>query len=137
MKRLWLPLLVIAILVAIAVGGYRTKQPEEAETIACTDPVAGCRFDHGGVPAEVRFSIQPVPLEPFLLTVSAPGSARVSVEFQMVGMDMGFNRYDLRREDSGAFASRITLPVCVSGRRDWLMYVQIDDRRYVLPFTSV
>lgn len=136
MKRLWLPLLVIAILLGIAVGGYRAKQPEQAETIACADPVAGCRFEHAGVATEVRFSAQPVPLEPFGLSVSAPGSMQVSVEFQMVGMDMGFNRYDLRQDDSGAFASRITLPVCVSGRRDWLMYVQIDDARYVVPFVS-
>jgi hypothetical protein len=135
-KRLWLPLLVIAILLAIAVGGYRARQPEQAETVACADPVAGCPFEHGGVPAEVRFSAQPVPLEPFRLSVSAPGSTQVNVEFQMVGMDMGFNRYDLRREESGAFASRITLPVCVSGRRDWLMYVRIDDASYVVPFTS-
>jgi len=84
----------------------------------------------------VHFSELPVPLEPFTLSVTAPGSARVSVEFQMVGMDMGFNRYDLRSLPDGTFSSRITLPVCVSGRQDWLLYLQIDGKNYVLPFSS-
>lgn len=136
MKKLWLPLTMIAVLVAIAVAGYWAKRPAEAESIACSDPVAGCDFHHRGTPARVHFSELPVPLEPFTLSVTAPGSARVSVEFQMVGMDMGFNRYDLRSLPDGTFSSRITLPICVSGRRDWLLYLQIDRKNYVLPFSS-
>ena len=136
MKKLWLPLTMIVVLAAIAVAGYWAKRPAEAESIACSDPVAGCDFRHRGTPARVHFSEYPVPLEPFTLSVTAPGSARVSVEFQMVGMDMGFNRYDLRLQPEGVFSSRITLPVCVSGRRDWLLYLQIDGKNYVLPFSS-
>ena len=42
----------------------------------------------------------------------------------MVSMDMGFNRYDLRPAgEPGEFAARITLPMCVSGRRDWMLYL--------------
>lgn len=136
MKKLWLPLTMIAVLVAIAVAGYWAKRPPESESIACSDPVAGCDFRHRGAAARVHFSELPVPLEPFTLSVTAPGSARVSVEFQMVGMDMGFNRYDLRSLPDGTFSSRITLPVCVSGRQDWLLYLQIDGKDYVLPFSS-
>jgi len=136
MKKLWLPLTMIAVLVAIAVAGYWAKRPPESESIACSDPVAGCDFRHRGDSARVHFSELPVPLEPFTLSVTAPGSARVSVEFQMVGMDMGFNRYDLRSLPDGTFSSRITLPVCVSGRQDWLLYLQIDGKNYVLPFSS-
>lgn len=136
MRRLWLPLAMIALLVAIAVAGYWAKRPAEAEPIACVDPVAGCEFRHRGVSAGIRFSQLPVPLEPFVLSVKAPDSARVSAEFHMVGMDMGFNRYDLRPQVTGEFSSRITLPVCVSGRRDWMLYIDIDGRRYALPFSS-
>lgn len=136
MKKLWLPLTMIVVLAAIAVAGYWAKRPAEAESIACSDPVAGCDFRHHDATARVRFSELPVPLEPFVLSVTAPGSARVSAEFQMVGMDMGFNRYDLRLQPQGVFSSRITLPVCISGRRDWLLYLQIDGKHYVLPFSS-
>jgi hypothetical protein len=75
-------------------------------------------------------------MEPFELRVTAPGARRVSAEFQMVGMDMGFNRYDLRPTPDGEFASRVTLPVCVSGRRDWVLYLDIDGTRYALPFST-
>ncbi len=54
----------------------------------------------------------------------------------MVGMDMGFNRYDLRPAGNGVFASKVTLPVCVSGRRDWILYLDLDGMRYALRFST-
>lgn len=135
MRRVALPLLVAAALVAIAVAGWWAKRPAEAVAIACADPLAGCAFSHGGGAASVRFSAQPAPMEAFGVQVTAPGAARVSAEFQMVGMDMGFNRYDLRPEN-GTFGAEVTLPVCVSGRRDWKLFLEIDGTRYELPFST-
>ncbi len=54
----------------------------------------------------------------------------------MVGMDMGFNRYDLRPTADGAWAAKVTLPVCVSGRRDWILYLDLDGSRYAIPFST-
>jgi hypothetical protein len=136
MKRVLAPLLVAVALAAIALAGYWLKRPAEAIAVSCPDPLAGCAFGHRGAPASVRFSVMPVPLEAFGLSVGVPNASRISVEFQMVGMDMGFNRYDLRPTADGTFAARITLPVCVSGRRDWVLYVEIDDQRYALPFST-
>jgi len=135
MKRVAVPLLLVLALIAIAVAGYWLKRPAEAQAVACVDPLAGCRFSHRGTPALVRFSARPAPLAPFELQVQAPGAGRVSAEFQMNGMEMGFNRYDLRPA-GGGFASRVTLPVCVSGRRDWTLYLVIDGTRYALPFST-
>jgi len=136
MKRVWAPLLLAVALVAIAVAGWWLKRPAEAVAVACVDPLAGCAFSHRGAPASVRFSKTPAPLEAFELRVSAPGATRISAEFQMVGMDMGFNRYDLRPAGRGAFASNVTLPVCVSGRRDWVLTLDVDGSRYALPFST-
>ncbi|HEX7971929.1 MAG TPA: hypothetical protein VF501_06895, partial [Thiobacillus sp.] len=102
----------------------------------CADPLAGCAFHHRGALASVRFSTQPVPLNAFELRVRVPGASRISAEFQMVGMDMGFNRYDLRTMADGAFAAKVTLPVCVSGRRNWRLTLDVDGTRYVLPFST-
>ncbi len=135
MKRIGLPLLLVVALIAIAVAGYWLKRPAEAQAVACADPLAGCRFKHRGVDAEVRLSVKPAPLEPFELHVQAPGAGRVSAEFQMNGMEMGFNRYDLRPADGG-FVSKVTLPVCVSGRRDWTLFLDVDGARYALPFST-
>lgn len=136
MKRVAIPLLLVLALVAIAVAGYWMKRPAEAQQLACTNPVAGCAFTHRGADVRLRFTGQPAPLEAFEIQARAPGVARLSAEFQMVGMDMGFNRYDLRPTGDASFAAKVTLPVCVSGRRDWLLYLDLDGTRYVLPFST-
>lgn len=136
MKRVALPLLLAVALLAIAAAGWWLKRPAPAIPVACADAVAGCGFSHRGAAATVRFSAQPRPLEMFELRVHAPGATRISASFQMVGMDMGFNRYDLRPAAHGAFASKITLPVCVSGRRDWRLHLDLDGTQYELPFST-
>jgi hypothetical protein len=134
--RVMLPLLLAAALVAIAMAGYWLKRPAEAMAVACADPLAGCSFSHRGAAASVRFSAQPTTLEAFELNVRAAGANRISAEFQMVGMDMGFNRYDLRPTADGAWAAKVTLPVCVSGRHDWILYLNLDGSRYAIPFST-
>lgn len=136
MKRVVAPLLLAAALVAIAVAGYWTQRPAEAVGIGCDDPLAGCIFAHRGLPAQVRFATRPVPLESFVLMVQAPSATRVSAEFQMVGMDMGFNRHDLRRGDDGHFIAPVTLPVCVTGGRAWTLFLELDGTRYSLRFDT-
>lgn len=136
MKRVAVPLLLVIVLVAIAVAGWWLKRPAEAIAVDCADPVAGCAVNYREATAKLRFSRQPVPLESFELTVTAPNATRISAEFQMVGMDMGFNRYDLRPTPEGAFATKVTLPVCVSGRHDWVLYLDLDGTRYALPFST-
>lgn len=136
MKRVAIPLLLVVALGAIAVAGYWLKRPAAAVAVSCADPLAGCAFSHRGAAASVRFSVRPAPLEAFELSVHAAGARRISAEFQMVSMDMGFNRYDLRPAGDGSFASKVTLPVCVSGRRDWVLYLDLDGSRYALPFST-
>lgn len=136
MKRVLAPLLLAVALLAIALAGYWQERPAAAVAIACDDPVAGCAFVHHGLPAQVRFATRPLPLERFTLRVEAADVARVSAEFQMVGMDMGFNRYDLHRDGDGGFVAQATLPVCVTGGRAWTLFLELDGTRYSLEFTT-
>lgn len=136
MKRVVLPVLLIAALLGIAVAGYWMKRPGEAQAVACEDPLAGCVFLHHGERARLTFSTQPGPMEPFELRVTVPAAQEISAEFQMVGMDMGFNRYDLHRAAEGGFAAKVTLPACVSGRRDWVLTLVVDGSAYAVPFKA-
>jgi hypothetical protein len=136
MKRLLAPFLVVVALVAIAATGYWLKRPAEAIAVPCPDPLAGCAFTHRGMPASVRFSAPPQPFQDFGLDVAVVGARAISVEFHMVGMEMGFNRYDLRPTGETGFAARVTLPVCVTGRHDWMLYLDIDGQRYAVPFST-
>jgi hypothetical protein len=134
--RVLAPLLLLVALVAIAAAGYWLKRPPEAVAVPCVDLLAGCAFNHHGAPASVHFSVRPAPLEAFELNVRAVNAARISAEFQMVGMNMGFNRYDLRPAANGVWTSTVTLPACVSGQGRWMLYLDLDGSRYVLPFST-
>lgn len=136
MRRVLPPLLLVATLIGIAVAGWWLRHPADAIAVACADPLAGCRFSHRGTEALLRFSAAPAPMEAFRIEVQAPDTNRASAEFQMVGMDMGFNRYDLKRAGAEKLVAQVTLPVCVSGRRDWILYLELDGARYAIPFST-
>jgi len=76
-------------------------------------------------------------LRTFPVTVQVhPHSAfavhRVEVNFAMVGMDMGVNRYRLASARDGRWEGSALLPVCASGRSDWMVTVALagpDGRR--------
>lgn len=136
-RRWGLPLFIALALIAVAMVGTRMKQPPEAQTLTCVDPVRGCAFTHRSQTVQLRFSQPPKPLQPFTLSVRASSARQVHAEFQMQGMEMGPGRYVLAADTPGTFAAQITLPVCVSGRRDWKLYLQINAQRYVMPFSSL
>jgi len=104
--------------------------------VSCADPLAGCSFSHRGTSVSVLFVSPPSALNAFGLRVRAPEAKKISVQFQMNGMDMGFNHYDLRPAGNQTFSATVTLPVCVSGRHDWTAYFNIDGSRYALPFST-
>ena len=95
----------------------------------CTATVAGRRVALG-----VRGELKA--LAPFEVWVEAPGAKSVQASFTMEGMDMGFNLYTLRPEPDSLFRARVTLPVCVSGRRDWEMTLHVDGHALLVPFVT-
>lgn len=136
LPRWGLPLMIALLLIIVALVGARIQPSPESQMTACADPVLGCAFKHRGQMVQLRFSHPPLPLQPFTITLHVPRARRVQAEFQMQGMEMGFNRYRFTADQSGVFTARVTLPVCVSGRRDWRLDLQIDSQRYAIPFST-
>lgn len=138
MKRLAAPILIIVALAALAIWGELQQSGQETATqpIVCPDPVAGCTFIHKGMPANLRFSSQPEALRPFVLSLTSPSLRKASVSFQMSGMNMGFNRYDLKLGDGGLWSANITLPVCTVNRVDWIAELDLDGQLYSLTFAA-
>lgn len=73
-------------------------------------------------------------LKPFKMRVTLQGFRpeeidKINVDFKMLGMDMGLNRYTLSpivdENGSISFQGEAILPVCVSGRVDWLANTQV------------
>jgi hypothetical protein len=137
MKRFAVPVLILLALGALAFWGAWQRAPKQkAQPIVCSDPVAGCTFEHNGILANLRFSTQPQALRPFVLSLSSPNLRKASASFQMAGMDMGFNLYELRPGPDGRWTASITLPVCTVNRVDWIAELNLDGQLYALTFTT-
>lgn len=146
MKRRWIRLLrwtgwSLVVIVA-ALTGYRyLAQPnqialqQEATVLEPSD--RDCRVDQSrcsaqGEPLDVTlyFSegapvMKPFPIRAEIETHQSIRPDTVSVDFQMVGMDMGQNEYRLESEKEGSWTGVAILPVCTTGRRDWQAVVEI------------
>jgi len=137
MKALWtaLPLLIIG-LAAVVLWRGGEDSPTTTLTLPCADLVAGCATRLLGREVSIGLSGPVKPLQPFQVWVKADGARKVQARFTMEGMDMGFNLYTLRADGDGVFRARVTLPICVSGRRHWVMAVEIDGAVAKVPFSS-
>lgn len=65
------------------------------------------------------------PVRVHLTGTQAPEVEKVMISFTMLNMDMGFNRFDLRRQAETAWEGQALLPVCTMGRRDWRVTVDV------------
>ncbi|HFD80310.1 MAG TPA: hypothetical protein ENK05_07980 [Gammaproteobacteria bacterium] len=89
--------------------------------------VEGCRATGAPFPLRVFLGPGVTAMRPFPLRLEVGGGVTpetASVDFSMKGMDMGLNRYLLQRQGD-EWRARVTLPVCGSGRSDWLADVVI------------
>lgn len=124
----------LAVIVAAAMLWLHFTQRDQAVAVSCSDIVAGCALPSTG--ARVRFDRQPDALRRFTILVTWPDTAEVHASFQMRGMEMGFNRYRLLPDGVGRWRAEVMLPACIQGRKDWLLLLEANGNRYLLPFRS-
>lgn len=130
----------VAILLLAALVLYlqqaRTPPQGRPSTLQCADLAVGCTIRLDGRAVTVGVEGELKALQPFHVWVRAGDARKVQASFTMEGMDMGFNLYTLRADKDGVFRGRVTLPVCVTGRRDWVMTLDIDGMRLAVPFVT-
>jgi len=90
----------------------------------------GCNAQDGLRALTLKMSGDVRPLRPFELRLILPEAVRAqateaSVDFIMVGMDMGINRYTLLKQANGDFVGKVILPVCSIGRSDWVAQLSV------------
>ena len=85
-----------------------------------------------------------VALKPFPVTLTLDPVSRVDVKeitlaFSMQGMSMGLNRYRMIRRSDRIWTAKVTLPICTSGRSDWIADFDLksDDGRWSLKIPFV
>jgi hypothetical protein len=88
---------------------------------ACNPVKKVCEARGGPVALGLRLDASAQALKPFRVTVSVHGMVpdSVTADFNMPGMDMGRNRYQLERGGGDNWIANVILPVCASGRNDW------------------
>ena len=131
-RHLWWVLLVAALAIALLLP--RLNQRQQVNAVDCPDIVTGCVV--GDAKLRVRFDRQPSPLQKFRIAVDAPAARQIHARFSMRDMEMGLNRYRLIPDGNGHWQAEVMLPVCVQGRNDWLLQLEVDGKSYLLPFTS-
>jgi hypothetical protein len=138
MRRLAMPLLAALVIGGLVAVGYwaggrlgSDAGGSEFVSLSLSDPDCrvfpdGCAAFGEDLELRLRFLDQPSAMKPVTLELdsSLPISS-ASVDFEMVGMDMGMNRYRLESPDQRRFQAKVMLPVCVSGRRDWVARVYV------------
>jgi hypothetical protein len=141
MEKLKLPRWLFPVLVTLLIGAVvvmnRHFQPAKPPVeVNCPDLAHGCEVNLNGRELSLGVHGELKVLQPFEVWVKAPGAKAIQASFAMKDMDMGFNLYTLRTDPKGVFRTRVTLPVCVSGRRDWIMILDIDGQKLSLSFVT-
>ncbi|MDO4997250.1 MAG: hypothetical protein Q4E16_01240 [Neisseria sp.] len=132
-KMLWIAvalLLFAAVKVAALFWWQGQQSPREA--IAC-DVKQGCVLPNGG---KLTFSSSLGLKTAFSVQLSDVQAQEVSLSFSMKGMDMGFNRYDLKAQNQLWRAENVRLPLCTQERHDFIADVNIDGKIYQIPFSA-
>lgn len=133
-----LAVVVLAALLGGAVLLYSTGRlvPEQqAIPLPCPDIVAGCELPTARL--HVVFDRQPRVMQPFRVTVRMPDAREVHASFDMRDMQMGLNRYRLKTDERGLWWGEVTLPVCMQGRSDWVLQLEVDGgRKYRVDFSA-
>ena len=138
MRRLLLPLASSVFIGVLVAGGYWFGGQPSA-TSGAANPIAlsirrgeckvypdGCSARGPEVELQLRFVDRPNAMTPAAIELrSSTPLSSATVDFEMSGMDMGLNRYRLEAGDRETYRAKVMLPVCVSGRRDWIARVQV------------
>lgn len=127
-------LLVFAAVKLIALGWWQQQQPQ-AKQAEC-QVTQGCTLPNG---VYVKFSDKLEIKQPFdIVLKNVPETTQeITVSFSMKDMDMGFNRFNIRRQNDGTWAAKqIRLPMCVENRHDYLADINIGGEVFQTAFTA-
>ena len=103
-----------------------------------------CIISGDDVSLEITFSEKLQALVPFQVNLhmssGSPGKIQdVTAAFSMEGMQMGISRYRFLSTTPGDWIAKVTLPIFVTGRTDWMIDVEIEtaSARYLFEVSFV
>ncbi len=134
MKNSFIFLAVIAFVASYFAGKYLSQQnhtglsTKELSYQPCDlSNKNTCSAQLNGSEVNVAFLQAPSSLSPFEIVVEVGdlNAEQVILDFRMEGMDMGINKYNMKKKDNGRWVTQAVLPVCSLGRNDWIVELQV------------
>lgn len=134
----------LTFMLSLLVACSRSEQGTSTEITAsdCDAAEATCHVMVAGKRISLTLGPGVTALKPFSIEAQIRGTPyleKVIIDFQMVGMEMGINRYRLKASEKG-WRGEATLPVCTASRTDWLAVLefQLEGKGYrvLFPFTA-
>lgn len=135
MSRYYKIISVVCIFTLASIVIWVKRTESVAQKLVCTDIVSGCGNDL----FKLKFLNSPQVMKPIRLQLETVNARQVYASFAMERMEMGLNRYHLlKRPDLDLWFAEVTLPVCVQGRSDWVVELeiktQLETMHYQIPF---
>ena len=130
-------ILILLLLSFFPAGINKDSQEAGYEVHHCNTITTGCEAQLDKSRVKIRFPDNIVFLKSFPVEVhiDSPRDSveNVSVDFQMVGMNMGLNFYQLNKSstDDSLWTGEGVLPVCTTGRTDWQAIVALQSGGHV------
>jgi hypothetical protein len=135
------------LLLLIAVAGYKLLPMISTQVVTSLPFNPNCDLQSGPCVTEmpdgqrVTLSIEPLPIplvEPIQFKVKLEGveAEKVFVDIQGLGMNMGINRPQLDKQETGDFSGEGMLSVCIRNSMEWEVSVLLDtdEGRISVPF---
>lgn len=124
------------LLLLLVLGACSKQAPPPTEPViqTCADLAQGCSLNAPGGAVKLQTDQPPSAMHKFRMTVTTPGAKQIRANLDMLDMDMGPNQYRLLPEGDHFYADML-LPMCVSGRSDWLLTLIIDGKPVKVQFT--
>jgi hypothetical protein len=142
MMRILTSILVLLLVLMLALADYWLGKPAEADRSVqqlaaepdCQPVDRWCHAGRGRVELALHLGgpVTPLTVFPVKLGIEGldpAGIDAVTITFEMQGMDMGLNRFELEPVSGPGngvrYRGKAMLPVCVSGRVDWRARVSV------------
>lgn len=118
-------------LVLQACSSDKVEVIELGKMTSCDASIVSCQFESDTANLNLRLGPDVKPLKSFNVELEVRSQTihpeKIIVDFQMVGMDMGMNRYQMLHKGS-SWEGVATLPVCTASRTDWVALVEMVER---------
>ncbi|MCK5336254.1 MAG: hypothetical protein KAQ67_08825 [Gammaproteobacteria bacterium] len=131
-KKTLRSLFVVLLLALVIVGNYFLRKGtdnNQVEYSKCQLGIENCLIVIDGMELEIIVEGEIKALKPFVIHMTDKNQIidKALVKFNMKAMDMGVNQYEFIQIDHNNWKAKVVIPVCTTGRRDWLVEFVIDN----------